>query len=51
MMIIGEVLRTADIKAKNISEKFKVPLSMIQRRITQLEQSRILNRKYEINFE
>jgi DNA-binding Lrp family transcriptional regulator len=46
--IISEMIKNANIGTPDLSRKFKVPLSTIQRRRRTLENS-ILKKKYEIN--
>ena len=46
--IISELIKDANARTPDLSRKFKVPLSTIQRRKKTLENS-ILKKKYEIN--
>lgn len=46
--IISELIKDAKVRTPDLSRKFKVPLSTIQRRKKTLENS-ILKKKYEIN--
>lgn len=50
IQIFSELLRDADIKSSDISNKLKIPLSTIQRRRSKLERLSMLKKGYEIDY-
>jgi DNA-binding Lrp family transcriptional regulator len=50
ILILSDLLKNADIKSKEISNKLKIPLSTIQRRRTRIDHSSMLKKGYEIDY-
>lgn len=50
ILILSDLLKNADIKSSEISNKLKIPLSTIQRRRARIHQSSMLKRSYEIDY-